>query len=294
MVHYDQPHSDWWSFSIKPQGRVVVRAGSTGIEGDERVFSEASDSGRWTEPVAWIADEIIEGLSLSSGPKKRMWLPKEDDRTLSTTSGDTALWEILMHTGVLLRVRADVARCGSNWWRFGKMRRDSNGKIHQIAAVQRLCVRSARIASSSITPPFEDSRRDEAALYLLRNAMDRRDRLALDHALEVTVSHGVSLEHLWMLSTAYSSSWHDRHETVAAALGRLPSEEVASVLLGFIRSHGSVSAFSDRARWMLQSSVATIAAIPGVATTLALERLSDFGPELVRDASSDALQIRSH
>jgi hypothetical protein len=60
-------------------------------------------------------------------------------------------------------------------------------------------------------------------LDLLRDAVDRRDPLDVELALVVCFRFGFTEDHLQALTTLAFADWHQRHEDVAAGLGKIRS-----------------------------------------------------------------------
>lgn len=131
-----------------------------------------------------------------------------------------------------------------------------------------------------------------AALEVLQEAMDRRDRLLLADALHVALHRGVGLVHVWVLSALLTSSWHDDHRRLATLVGQLPGAATADVLLGIVRSYTSPSGFSDVARCTLSAAIATLGALPEAHSRPALTSLTTSREQFVRDEAREALGLR--
>lgn len=74
-------------------------------------------------------------------------------------------------------------------------------------------------------------------LSLLRDAVERRDPLDVELALVVCFRFGFTEGHIQPLVALAFADWHQRHEDVATALGKL-------------RSPASVDALTHMARWV--------------------------------------------
>ena len=78
---------------------------------------------------------------------------------------------------------------------------------------------------------------ESLGLALLRDAAGRHDSVDVELALVVCFRFGLSAAHLEVLDALAFADWHQRHEDVATALGRL-------------RSPGSVEALVHLATWV--------------------------------------------
>ena len=115
-------------------------------------------------------------------------------------------------------------------------------------------------------------------LALLRDAVERRDPVDVELALVVCFRFGFSDAHLEPLITLAFADWHQQHEDVAAALGKLRSPAAVDALVRLAWWVPAYLEFDD-ARALAVKAIWALGGIGGDAAHGALESLvgSDCG-----------------
>lgn len=126
-------------------------------------------------------------------------------------------------------------------------------------------------------------------LDLLRDAIERRDPLDVELALVVGFSFGFSDRHLQPLITLAFADWHQRHEDVASALGRLKSPAAVDALLHLAQWVPAYLEFDD-ARALAVKAIWALGGTSGDAAHSALKSLSSSESDIVAENAVAQLQ----
>lgn len=129
------------------------------------------------------------------------------------------------------------------------------------------------------------------SLRLLRDAAEARDPVDVDAALIACAAFGVTAGHLAVLVALESATWHQGHEDVVAALGRLRSPEVVPSLLHAAQWVPDYLEF-DESRALAVKAIWALGATPGPEALGALRTLLANGDERVRDTARAQLARR--
>jgi hypothetical protein len=119
-------------------------------------------------------------------------------------------------------------------------------------------------------------------LDLLRDAVERRDSLDVELALVVCFKFGFSVGHLQPLLALAFADWRQRHEDVAAALGRLKSPASVDALTHLPRWVPAYLDFDD-ARALAVKAIWALGGIGGDAAHAALTSLASSGSGVVAE-----------
>lgn len=126
-------------------------------------------------------------------------------------------------------------------------------------------------------------------LDLLRDAVERRDPLDVELALVVCFRFGFAEGHLQPLLGLAFADWHQRHEDVATALGRLKSPASVAALTYLARWVPAYLEFDD-ARALAVKAIWALGGIGGDAAHEALTSLASSGSGIV--AENAVAQLR--
>jgi HEAT repeat protein len=126
-------------------------------------------------------------------------------------------------------------------------------------------------------------------LDLLRDAIDRHDPVDVELALVVCFKFGFSHDHLEPLITLAFADWHQRHEDVAMALGRLRVPSSAAALMHLAQWVPSYLEF-DEARALAVKAIWALGSIGGEEAHQALESLSQSESKVVAENALAQLQ----
>jgi hypothetical protein len=126
-------------------------------------------------------------------------------------------------------------------------------------------------------------------LGLLRDAVERRDPVDAELALTVCFRFGFSDGHLQPLITLAFADWHQRHEDVATALGKLRSPDEVDALAHLT---GWVPAYLefDDARALAVKAIWALGGIGGDAARSALESLASSECGILAENATAQLQ----
>lgn len=126
-------------------------------------------------------------------------------------------------------------------------------------------------------------------LDLLREAVDRRDPVDVELALVVCFRFGFTDGHLPPLLSLAFADWHQRHEDVASALGRLRSPASVDALVHLARW---VPAYleTDEARALAVKAIWALGGIGGEAARQALISLAASQCSIVAENAVAQLQ----
>lgn len=128
-------------------------------------------------------------------------------------------------------------------------------------------------------------------LGLLRDAIERRDPVDVELALVVCFRFGFTDDHLQPLITLAFADWHQRHEDVAEALGKLRSPASVDALVHLAQWVPEYLEFDD-ARALATKAIWALGAIAGDAAHEALESLAHSEQPIVADNAT--AQLRRH
>jgi hypothetical protein len=128
-------------------------------------------------------------------------------------------------------------------------------------------------------------------LSLLRDAVDRQDGLDVEMALIVCAVFGFTTDHLDLLIKLASADWHQKHEDVVSALGRLRSPAAVDALYHTAWWISDYLDF-DESRALAIKAVWALGGTPGPEAEQALRQLLDAESEIVREAASAQLKRR--
>lgn len=126
-------------------------------------------------------------------------------------------------------------------------------------------------------------------LDLLRDAAARHDPVDVELALVVCFRSGFSDGHVPLLVSLAFTAWHQRHEDVAMALGRIKSPESVEALAHLAEwvpnylEYDSARALATKAIWVLGS-------ISGDAAHRVLESLARSDDRLVAESAKAHLE----
>lgn len=126
-------------------------------------------------------------------------------------------------------------------------------------------------------------------LDLLRDAIDRHDAVDVELALVVCFKFGFSDGHLDPLISLAFADWHQRHEDVAMALGKLRSPISVPALAHLARWVPSYLEF-DEARALAVKAIWALGSIGGDEAHGALESLSQSPCKVVAENAVGQLQ----
>lgn len=118
-------------------------------------------------------------------------------------------------------------------------------------------------------------------LWLLRDAIDRKDGDDVEAALVVCFVFGVAPDHLELLVQLASADWHCRHEDVAKALDALRAPEAVEALYQLTQWVPGYLSW-DEDRGLARKAVWVLAKTPGPEAEQALQLLLDDPDKRVR------------
>jgi hypothetical protein len=126
-------------------------------------------------------------------------------------------------------------------------------------------------------------------LGLLRDAVERRDPVDVELALTVCFRFGFSDGHLQPLITLAFADWHQRHEDVAMALGKLRSSAAVNALVHLAQWVPAYLEFDD-ARALAVKAIWALGGIGGDAAHRALKSLASSECSIVAENAVAQLQ----
>ena len=126
-------------------------------------------------------------------------------------------------------------------------------------------------------------------LGLLRDAVERRDPADVELALVVCFRFGFSDDHLQPLITLAFADWHQRHEDVAMALGKLRSSAAVNALVHLAQWVPAYLEFDD-ARALAVKAIWALGGIGGDAAHRALKSLARSECSIVAENAVAQLQ----
>lgn len=129
-------------------------------------------------------------------------------------------------------------------------------------------------------------------LELLRDAVERHDRVDVELALIVCGVFGITSDHLGLLLQLASADWHRRHEDVATYLGELRRPNTVGALYSLTQWVPEYLDF-DESRALARKAVHALGAIPGEEAEQALKRLAGDDSEIIRERAVRQLQKRA-
>jgi hypothetical protein len=121
-------------------------------------------------------------------------------------------------------------------------------------------------------------------LDLLRDAIERRDPVDVELALIVCFTFGFSGDHLEPLVKLAFANWHERHEDVATALGRIGSPGSVDALVHLAEWVPAYLEFDD-ARALATKAISALGSIGGDEAYQALESLSGSTSDVVAETA---------
>lgn len=124
---------------------------------------------------------------------------------------------------------------------------------------------------------------------LLRDATQRQDPLDVELALVVCFTFGFTADHLQALLTLAFADWHQRHEDVASALGRLRSPASVGSLAHLAQWVPAYLEFDD-ARALAVKAIWALGGIGDAAARQALTSLAGSSNRVVAEAAAKQLQ----
>jgi HEAT repeat protein len=128
-------------------------------------------------------------------------------------------------------------------------------------------------------------------LRLLQDATERRDPLDVELALVGCFTFGFTDGHLPPLLTLAFADWHQRHEDVASALGKLRSPASVDALAHLAQWVPAYLEYDD-ARALAVKAIWALGGTPGPAAEQALKQLLSAEDEIVRKAATKQLLRR--
>jgi hypothetical protein len=128
-------------------------------------------------------------------------------------------------------------------------------------------------------------------LDLLQDATERRDPVDVELALVVCFRFGFTYDHLPTLLTLAFADWHQRHEDVASALGKLRSPASVNALAHLAKWVPTYLEYDD-ARALAVKAIWALGGIPGPEAEQALKTLVGAEGEVVREAATAQLMRR--
>ncbi|HEV2239235.1 MAG TPA: hypothetical protein VGR57_21445 [Ktedonobacterales bacterium] len=128
-------------------------------------------------------------------------------------------------------------------------------------------------------------------LVLLREATARQDPVDVALALVVCFRFGFTDGHLQPLLTLAFADWHQRHEDVASALGKLRSPASVDALAHLAQWVPAYLDFDD-ARALAVKAIWALGGTPGPEAEQALKRLLNAQNVIVREAAKKQLMRR--
>jgi HEAT repeat protein len=126
-------------------------------------------------------------------------------------------------------------------------------------------------------------------LKLLRDAVDRRDPVDVELALVVCFRFGFTDDHLQPLLTLAFADWHQRHEDVAMALGKLRSSASVDALVHLAQWVPPYLEFDD-ARALAVKAIWALGGIGGEAVRQELTSLASSPSAIVAENAVAQLQ----
>lgn len=126
-------------------------------------------------------------------------------------------------------------------------------------------------------------------LGLLRDAVGRRHPVDVELALVVCFRFGFSDGHLPLLLTLASADWHQRHEDVATALGKIRSPASVDALAHLDEWVPDYLDYDD-ARALATKAIWALGSISGDAAHLALESLAQSDDSIVAESAKAQIE----
>jgi HEAT repeat protein len=145
------------------------------------------------------------------------------------------------------------------------------------------------LAADEFLREFDASDGVVLGLDLLRDAVDRHDPVDVELALIVCFKFGFSDDHLQPLLTLAFADWHQRHEDVASALGRLGLPASVDALLHLAQWVPPYLDFDD-ARALATKAIWALGGISGDAAHKALKSLASSQCSIVAENAVAQLQ----
>lgn len=126
-------------------------------------------------------------------------------------------------------------------------------------------------------------------LELLRDAVARRDPVDVELALVVCFRFKFADDHVPPLLTLAFADWHECHEDVASALGKIRSPMAVDALVHLAEWVPDYLAFDD-ARALATKAIWALGSISGGAAHEALESLARSGDRIVAENAKAQLE----
>lgn len=148
-----------------------------------------------------------------------------------------------------------------------------------------------RARPDDLLSAFKAADGESLGFDLLSDAFRRSDPVDVEVAMIVCFTFGFSARHLPLLIDLCVADWHQRHEDVVTALGKLRSPDAVDALL---RAATWVPEYLqyDEHRALARNAIWALGKTPGDAAELALEQLSKDASEIVREGASAQLARR--
>ncbi|WP_405808456.1 HEAT repeat domain-containing protein [Streptomyces sp. NBC_01520] len=128
-------------------------------------------------------------------------------------------------------------------------------------------------------------------LDLLRDALHQRDSVAVEMALIVGFTFGITSDYLEELVELCSADWHHKHEDVVSAIGKLHTPDAVDALYQATQWVPGYLEFDD-SRALATKAVWALGKTPGPEAQQALVRLLTSGDEIVRSAAMEQIARR--
>lgn len=152
----------------------------------------------------------------------------------------------------------------------------------------------ARPSSDEFLQRFAASDGRALGLKLLRDAVVRRDAVDVELALVVSFHFGFTVDHLALLVDLCFADWHQRHEDVVMALGKIKSPDSVDALVHMAQWVPGYLEY-DEARALATKAVWALGGIDGDASDQALSMLADSPASIVaKEAQAQITRRKVH
>lgn len=148
-----------------------------------------------------------------------------------------------------------------------------------------------RLTASEFLEQFGATDGQQLGLSLLRDATVRQDADDVDLALLVAYTFGFVPDHLGTLLELAPAPWHEKHEDVVTALGRMHNPAAVDALYAATQWVPDYLDF-DEARALATKAIWSLGGTPGPEAEQALERLLASDSVIVRDGAREQLERR--
>jgi len=147
----------------------------------------------------------------------------------------------------------------------------------------------ASLSEAEFLREFGSSDGGQLGLDLLHDAVRRQDSIDVELALIVCFKFGFSTKHLQLLTGLAFAEWHQRHQDVATALGKLGSPTAVEALVHLASWVPGYLSY-DNGRALAVKAIWALGALTGEPARNALKELANSHSSAVARAALTQLQ----